>query len=176
VDVVSFSGDKLLGGPQAGIIAGTPELIAQIRRNPMFRALRLDKMMYQLLESTLQAYLLEQWDRIPALRMIRMAESEIQRRAANLVEGISSAEVVRGQSVIGGGSTPDQSLPTWLIAVYGNVTEAEQRLRGMIPPVVARIENNRLVFDLRTVLPEQEAYLKQAIQAAFDRNSPPLHA
>jgi L-seryl-tRNA(Ser) seleniumtransferase len=176
VDVVSFSGDKLLGGPQAGIIAGTPELIAQIRRNPMFRALRLDKMMYQLLESTLQAYLLEQWDRIPALRMIRMSASEIQQRAANLIEGISSAEVVRGESVIGGGSTPDQRLPTWLIAVDGSVMEAEQRLRRMDPPVVARIENNRLLFDLRTVLPEQEAYLKQAIQAAFDRNSRPSHA
>src|SRR5207249_2988692 len=84
-DLVSFSGDKLLGGPQAGILAGRAEVVARLRRNPMFRALRVDKLIYQALESTLRHALLEQWDRIPALRMIRQSQAEIRERAARLV-------------------------------------------------------------------------------------------
>ena len=167
--LVSFSGDKLLGGPQAGILAGNPELVSRLRRNPMFRALRLDKTIYQILEDTLRSLLLQQWDRIPALRMIRLGAEEIRARAEALARSLDglTAEVIEGVSVIGGGSTPEQGLPTYLIAVAcDDVVALERRLRGSDPPVVARIEDQRLLLDLRTVFPEQEPLLVQAFQSA----------
>jgi len=154
VDLVSFSGDKLLGGPQAGILAGRHELVARLRRNPLFRALRLDKVICQLLETTLRDLLLEHWDRVPALAMLRQPAERIRERALALVKRVPGlrADVIAGQSVIGGGATPEQSIPTWLIAVEcTDVVEAERKLRASDPPVVARIEDERLVLDLRTV-------------------------
>jgi L-seryl-tRNA(Ser) seleniumtransferase len=164
-DLVSFSGDKLLGGPQAGILAGKAELVTRLRRNPMFRALRLDKLIYQALEATLRNLLLERWDAIPALAMIRQTAEQVRSRAEALIErsGVR-AELVAGQSVIGGGATPEQSIPTWLIAIdCDNVSAAEQRLRHAEPPVIARIENDRLLLDLRTVFAEEEAELAAAL-------------
>lgn len=158
-DLVSFSGDKLLGGPQAGILAGKAEIVARLRRNPLFRALRLDKLVYQSLENTLRNLLLERWDRVPALAMIRQTPDEIRARAERLLARIPGirAEVVRGNSVIGGGATPEQAIPTWLIAIASpDLPAAEARLRAGDPPVIARIEDDRLIFDLRTVLPEEE--------------------
>jgi L-seryl-tRNA(Ser) seleniumtransferase len=171
-DLVSFSGDKLLGGPQAGILAGRVELVARLRRNPMFRALRLDKLICQALESTLRHALLEQWDRIPALRMIRQSQAEIRERAARLVSrlGRLSAELVAGVSVIGGGATPEQSIPTCLIALEtDDVVEAERRLRAADPPIIARIENQRLLLDLRTVFPQEEDELIAALLTLPER-------
>ncbi len=169
VDIVSFSGDKLLGGPQAGILAGNPDLIARLRRNPMYRALRLDKLILQSLAATLRNALFERWDDIPALRMIRQSAADIRARAertAARLEGIET-EVVRGESVIGGGSTPEQSLPTWLIAIASkDVAALERALRSGNPPVVARIEGERLLIDLRTVFPEEEPALVAALLAA----------
>ncbi len=167
-DLVSFSGDKLLGGPQAGILAGKPEIVSRLRRNPMFRALRLDKLIFQVLENTLRALLLEQWDRIPALGMIRMSAGQIRERAARLVAALPSlgARVEAGESVIGGGSTPEQSIATWLIVIDSqNTVAAEKRLRAHDPPVIARIEDDRILVDLRTVFPEEEAELLRALQA-----------
>jgi len=167
-DLVSFSGDKLLGGPQAGILAGKPEIVARLRRNPMFRALRLDKMIYQALENTLRHLLLEEWDQVPALRMIRQSAAQIHERAERLLASLPrlKAELVAGESVIGGGSTPAQSLPTWLIAVTcADENAAQRRLRANDPPVIARVAENRLLLDLRTVLPEEEAELATALQA-----------
>ena len=166
-DLVSFSGDKLLGGPQAGILAGKAEIVARLRRNPLFRALRLDKLMYQVLENTLRNLLLERWDRVPALAMIRQTADEIRARAEKLMARMPEvrAEVVAGNSVIGGGSTPEQAIPTWLIAIAcPDVGAAETRLRAGYPPVVARIEANRLMLDLRTVLPEEEEELLAALR------------
>jgi L-seryl-tRNA(Ser) seleniumtransferase len=167
--LVSFSGDKLLGGPQAGILAGKPELVGRLRRNPMFRALRLDKTIYQILEATLRNVLLERWDQVPALRMIRLDAAVIRARADALacsLDGLA-ATVIEGSSVIGGGSTPEQSLPTYLIAVESdNVVALEKRLRGGDPPVVARIEDQRLLLDLRTVLAEEEPLLVKALLSA----------
>ncbi|HVN07096.1 MAG TPA: L-seryl-tRNA(Sec) selenium transferase, partial [Bryobacteraceae bacterium] len=166
--LVSFSGDKLLGGPQAGILAGKPEIVARLRRNPMFRALRLDKMIYQALEATLCHLLLEEWDRVPALRMIRQSASQIRERAEGLLRPLADlkAELVEGASVIGGGSTPAQSLPTWLIAIEcADENIALRRLRANDPPVIARVAGQRLLLDLRTVLPEEEAELAAALQA-----------
>ncbi len=166
-DLVSFSGDKLLGGPQAGILAGKAEIVTRLRRNPMFRALRLDKLIYQVLESTLRALVMEQWDQVPALRMIRASADEIRERAERLVEAVPvlDAGVEPGESVIGGGSTPEQAIPTWLIAVtHADVVAAEKRLRAGDPPVIARIEDGRLLLDLRTVFPEEEEDLKRALR------------
>jgi L-seryl-tRNA(Ser) seleniumtransferase len=171
-DLVSFSGDKLLGGPQAGILAGKPEMVTRLRGNPMFRALRLDKMIYQALETTLRHLLLEQWDQVPALRMIRLSAAEIRERAERLLNSLQArqpgfkAELTPGESVIGGGATPEQSIPTWLIAIEcADEGAAQKRLRAHDPPVIARIEEKRLLLDLRTVLPEEEAELAAALQA-----------
>lgn len=166
-DLISFSGDKLMGGPQAGILAGNPELINRLRRNPMYRALRLDKLVLQALEHTLRDTLLEQWDRIPALRMIRMSAGKIRQRAMGMLEVIRG-ELWEGRSLVGGGSTPQQSLATWLIALEDrHPVELEAKLRRGQPPVVARIERDRVVIDLRTVLPEEEPKLVHAIRAAM---------
>jgi L-seryl-tRNA(Ser) seleniumtransferase len=169
VNLVSFSGDKLLGGPQAGILAGDKELVARLRRNPMFRALRLDKLIYQALETTLRNLLLERWNRIPALRMISMSSADLRVRAERLagkLDGIR-VEVVEGTSLIGGGATPEQPLPSWLIAVDCNdVVEAERRCRLSDPPVIARIEDGRLLFDLRTVFEWEEDELVRIIRAS----------
>jgi L-seryl-tRNA(Ser) seleniumtransferase len=169
VNLVSFSGDKLLGGPQAGILAGDPALIARLRRNPMFRALRVDKMIYQALEATLRNLVLERWDQIPALRMISQSSDHLRARSERLCERLDGlrALVKEGSSVIGGGSTPGQPLPSWLVAIdCANVVEAERRCRLSDPPVVARIEDDRLVVDLRTVFPNEEHDLARVIRAA----------
>jgi L-seryl-tRNA(Ser) seleniumtransferase len=168
VDLVSFSGDKLLGGPQAGILAGKADLVARLRRNPMFRVLRLDKMICQALEANLRNVLLERWDQIPALRMIRQSASEIRLRAEQLLAALPNlkAEITPGESVIGGGATPEQSIPTWLIAIdCPNDETAQRRLRANDPPVIARVEEKRVLVDLRTVLPEEERELAAALQA-----------
>ncbi|HEY2016096.1 MAG TPA: L-seryl-tRNA(Sec) selenium transferase [Bryobacteraceae bacterium] len=165
-DLVSFSGDKLLGGPQAGILAGKAEIVTRLRRNPLFRALRLDKMIYQALENTLRQVLLENWEGVPALGMIRQSADEVRARAEALVKGVAGlrAEIVPGRSVIGGGATPEQSIATWLITVEcRDVVEAERSLRGREHPIIARIENDRLTFDLRTVFRGEEAELALAL-------------
>jgi L-seryl-tRNA(Ser) seleniumtransferase len=169
VNLVSFSGDKLLGGPQAGLIAGDAELVARLRRNPLFRALRLDKLITQALETTLRHMLFERWNEIPALRMIRMSAGEIRTRAERIRESIPSLDLIEGRSVAGGGSTPEQSLSTWLLAMPGDPIAAERALRSSTPPVIARIENDRLVIDLRTVQPVEEAALSRAILMAAEK-------
>ena len=168
VDLVSFSGDKLLGGPQAGILAGKPEIVARLRRNPMFRALRLDKMVYQALESTLRNLLLERWEQVPALRMLRQSDAAIRERAQRLLSRLPGlpAQLAPGESVIGGGATPEQSIPTCLIVIAcADERAAQRRLRANQPPVIARLEEKRLLVDLRTVLPDEEEELAAALQA-----------
>ncbi len=168
--LVSFSGDKLVGGPQAGILAGRADLVARLRRNPMYRALRLDKLIIEALETTLRRLLLERWDRIPALRMIRTPTEEIRARAGRLLAGLPgvAAEIVRGESLVGGGSTPEQSIRTWLVAIgVPDVVALEERLRSGDPPVLARIERNLLLVDLRTVFAEEEAELTAALRRAL---------
>jgi L-seryl-tRNA(Ser) seleniumtransferase len=164
VSVVSFSGDKLLGGPQAGIIAGDPEHIARIRRNPMFRALRAGKLVYQALETVLRHVLFEEWERIPALRMLRLSTDQLRQRATALAAEIPGATVRPGESLAGGGSTPDQTLPAFLVQLPGNPVPIERRLRLGEPPVIVRIENGHAVVDLRTVLPSEEHELLLALR------------
>ncbi|HYL38694.1 MAG TPA: L-seryl-tRNA(Sec) selenium transferase, partial [Bryobacteraceae bacterium] len=169
VSLISFSGDKLLGGPQAGILAGGRDLIARLRRNPMFRALRLDKLIYQALETTLRNLLLERWDLIPALRMISTPGADLHDRAEQFAAGLDGirAQLIEGTSVIGGGATPEQPLASWLIAIQcADVVEAERRCRLSEPPVIARIEDGKLLLDLRTVFPAEEAELARVVRQA----------
>jgi L-seryl-tRNA(Ser) seleniumtransferase len=177
--IVSFSGDKLLGGPQAGIIAGKKEIVARIRRNPLFRALRVDKLTVAALEATLKAYFRGALDDIPALRMIRMPAAEIARRAEAFAQQLRASlppdaeiKLSAGFSVIGGGSTPDQKLPTHLISIKSRSRSAaaiEERLRRPPsgPSVIARIAGDRLILDLRTVFADEEAALAESLARAF---------
>jgi L-seryl-tRNA(Ser) seleniumtransferase len=187
--VITFSGDKLLGGPQAGIIAGKKEIVERIRANPLFRALRVDKLTIAALEATLQSYLRSALDEIPTLRMIRLSQEEIARRAKNFCEKFRPAlptdvklEIHPGFSVIGGGSTPDQQLPTTLIAISTprhSAAQLEDRLRKpritspacatspTLTPVIARIEENQVILDLRAVDPEEESEIASALVAAL---------
>jgi L-seryl-tRNA(Ser) seleniumtransferase len=180
VSVVLFSGDKLLGGPQAGIIAGKNEIVARIRRHPLFRALRVDKLTTAALAATLGAYLRAALDEIPALRMIRLTPQELKRRAENFLRELTpelpldevELEITDGASLPGGGSTPTQSLPTKIIRIASarhSAAQLEQRLRCSPTriSVIARVEDDRLALDLRTVFPEQEAQLAQALAAAL---------
>jgi L-seryl-tRNA(Ser) seleniumtransferase len=165
-DLVSFSGDKLLGGPQAGILAGRAGIVARLRRNPLFRALRLDKLICQALENTLRSLVLERWDEVPALAMIRQSAAAVRARAEALLARVPGlrAEVVEGSSVIGGGATPEQSIPTWLIAIQcADAMAAERQLRAATPAVVARIEGGRVLLDLRTVLKEEQDDLARVL-------------
>jgi L-seryl-tRNA(Ser) seleniumtransferase len=180
VSVVMFSGDKLLGGPQAGIIAGEKEIIARIRRYPLFRALRVDKLTIAALEATLGAYLRAAWDEIPAMRMIRMTAQELKRRAENFIRELRpelpldevEIEIADGTSLAGGGSTPSQSLPTKIIRIASarcSATKLEQRLRRAPAgvSVIARVEDDRLILDLRTVFPDQEPLLRKTLAAVL---------
>lgn len=166
-NIITFSGDKLLGGPQTGIIAGDEALVQRVRRNPMFRAMRADKLICQALETSLRNLLLERWEEIPALRMLRMPPEAVRARAERLAAQITGASVAEGQSVAGGGSTPDQTLPTSLVALPGNAARLERKLRLGDPPVIARIERDQLLIDLRTVYEKDEAQLLAAILSAM---------
>ncbi len=178
--LVLFSGDKLLGGPQAGIIAGKKEIVAKVRRHPLFRALRVDKLTIAALEVTLRAYLRGAWNDIPAQRMIRLPLEEIAARTKQFYDALQSQaaaseaeiEIADGTSLVGGGSTPAQSLPTKLLRIAStrhSAAQLEARLRQSTAgvPVIARIEDDHLLLDLRTVLPDQEPALLQSLLSAL---------
>jgi L-seryl-tRNA(Ser) seleniumtransferase len=171
-DLVLFSGDKLLGGPQAGIIAGSAAAVDMVRSHPLMRALRVDKMTYAALEATLLEYAAGRAERtVPVARMIAAGADGIGRRAervARELQGALVAEVVDGVSTIGGGSAPGSELPTRLLALtHGTMSpaEIEERLRRSDPPVIARIEENRVLLDLRTVPPDQDGQLLGILNA-----------
>jgi L-seryl-tRNA(Ser) seleniumtransferase len=176
VDVVTYSGDKLLGGPQAGLISGHRELVAKVRANPLFRAMRVDKLFHAALEATLLAYLREDYDSIPALRMMRLTEEQLLHRARQLAERLREecpglvVEVAESHSVIGGGSAPGATLPTPVVAIKSKEISADallERLRQWETPITARVEDERVLLDLRTVEPAQEAAILAAIERAF---------
>jgi L-seryl-tRNA(Ser) seleniumtransferase len=173
VDIVTYSGDKLLGGPQAGLISGRADLVARMRSNSLFRALRVDKLTYAALEATLLAYVKRDHDAVPVLRMMRVSKDEIGRRAEEIVSAIGpdqgkhlKLELVDGESVIGGGAAPSAVLPTRLIALTHGELSADElcaRLRANVPGIIARVEEGRVLLDLRTVFPEQDANLTAAL-------------
>jgi L-seryl-tRNA(Ser) seleniumtransferase len=175
VEIVTYSGDKLLGGPQAGLISGRADLVARMRTNSLFRALRVDKLTYAALEATLLAYVKRDHDAIPVLRMMRISKDEITRRAETVVSRVKSTqakperlklELLDGESVIGGGAAPSAVLTTRLIALTHTDLSADElsaRLRTFAPPIIARVEEGRVLLDLRTVFTEQDANLATAL-------------
>jgi L-seryl-tRNA(Ser) seleniumtransferase len=169
-DVVSFSGDKLMGGTQAGLIGGRAELIARLRKNPLYRALRPDKLTYVAIEATLKAFAsAAAMEKIPVLRMLSSKPDEIERRARNVIEKLiesdrdpSQFEIISGNSAVGGGAAPDVELPTALIAIAPKDSSSDalaERLRKAEPPVIVRIAENRVLIDLRSVSPNEETEL-----------------
>ena len=170
VDIVTYSGDKLLGGPQAGLISGGAELVGRMRSNSLFRALRIDKLIYAALETTLLAYVRRDHDSIPTLRMMRLTKEAIDKRAEELASRIAKpklkVEIVDGESVLGGGAAPSSALPTRVLAVTVEGLSADElsaRLRASDPPIIARVEEGRVMMDLRTVFPEQDSVVAAAI-------------
>ena len=162
INILSFSGDKLLGGPQSGIISGDAELIKRVRRNPLYRAMRVDKLVIQSLEATLRETLKQNWSAIPTLQMIFAGEKELHERAERIATKLDSitVSVQRSASPIGGGSTPDQTLPTWTVALtVDNPNAFKTQLRSAPIPVIARIERNKVVFDMRTVADSEQDLL-----------------
>ena len=182
VDVVMYSGDKLLGGPQAGLLSGRSDLISRMRSNSLFRALRVDKLTYASLEATLLEYVKREYNAIPILQMMGLSKGEIATRAGAVIKNLSSTvemestwlsmakiriEIVDGESVIGGGAAPSSVLPTRLLAVTHadlSADELSARLRGSDPPIVARVEEGRVLMDLRTVFPAEDALIAAALR------------
>ncbi|HEV2761449.1 MAG TPA: L-seryl-tRNA(Sec) selenium transferase, partial [Pyrinomonadaceae bacterium] len=175
-DLVSFSGDKLLGAAQAGLVVGRREVVGKLRRHPLYRALRADKLALAALEATLEAYRRgAQFQEVPALRMLASTRDEIERRArrfvrrlrARLGDGAAlSFELTEGRSAVGGGSAPTTHPPTVLVALTHRTLSAaalEASLRRQSPPVVARILDDRVVLDLRTVADDEEDELVAAL-------------
>jgi L-seryl-tRNA(Ser) seleniumtransferase len=156
--IVCFSGDKLLGGPQAGIIVGRADLIAKMKKHPFARAVRADKLALSALAATLLHYLKDEAEReIPVWRMIAQSAPVLRVRAEHWQSILGAGEVVSSQSTVGGGSLPGQTLPTFVLSLaLAQANRALAQLRKLSPPVIARIEGDRVVLDPRTVLPEQE--------------------
>ncbi|HKF22795.1 MAG TPA: L-seryl-tRNA(Sec) selenium transferase [Candidatus Angelobacter sp.] len=171
VDLVTYSGDKMLGGPQAGMLSGREELIKRVRSNPLFRALRVDKLTYAALEATLMEYVRQNHEAIPFVRMLRTPVEEVRKRAESLREKLQTArrlrsEIIAGESLVGGGSAPTSTLPTFLLAIAVESLSADElaaRLRASSPPVIVRVEEGRALLDLRTVLSNEEAELLRAL-------------
>ncbi len=168
--VVCFSGDKLLGGPQAGILVGAREYLDPMRRHPFARALRPDKLCLAALAATLEHYLRDEALReIPIWRMIAAPMPELERRAHAWQARLGLGEVRPGQSTVGGGSLPEETLPTWLLTLPGPRPNAlAARLRQLALPIVARVQDDCVALDPRTVLPEDEANLLTGLSAALE--------
>jgi len=171
-DVVTFSGDKLLGGPQAGILVGGPARIAECKKNPLSRALRVDKLTHAALEATLVAFVRDRAiEEIPVLRMLHTPVAAIEDRARRVVSELAGVRgltlsIVPGTSKVGGGAAPEAEIETALIAVRadGHSAEAvERKLRSHRPPVIARISEDRVLLDLRTVHPSEDAIVAAAL-------------
>jgi L-seryl-tRNA(Ser) seleniumtransferase len=177
-DLVTFSGDKLLGGPQAGFVVGREDLVARVRRDPLARVCRMDRLRLGALHRTLAAYLTGRaFEQVPTLRMLAAEPGEIERRARALREAVARRgveerwmEVEEGVSRTGGGSSPSGERPTRLLVVSspsGDAGRIERRLRSGKPPIIARVREGRLMLDLRTVLPEEEAVLAERLAEAL---------
>ena len=168
-DLVSFSGDKLLGGPQSGIVVGSSKLISRLKKHPLARAIRADKLCLAALSETLVHYLKGEAEReIPVWRMIARSQMEIKETALHWSKDVDIGEVIPGESTVGGGSLPGETIPTHLLALLVNKPDRFLAcLRGVEPPVIARLENDRVLLDPRTVLPEQEELLLRGLKTAM---------
>ena len=171
-DLVCFSGDKLLGGPQAGIIIGKADLITRLKKHPLARAIRADKLCLAGLSATLLHYLKDEaTTEIPIWRMIATPIDTLRQRVENWVDALGVGEVVPSQSTVGGGSLPDETLPTFALALSArSPNRTLERLRAYQLPVIARLETDKVYFDPRTVLPEQESDLISAIRSTLNES------
>ena len=171
VDLICFSGDKLLGGPQAGVIVGRDQLLQRVRTHPLTRAVRADKLTYAALDATLREYAFGRApDTVPVIRMIKAQKDEIERRARVAAAAITTSaievQIIDGVSTIGGGSAPGSEFSTRLLAMTSSTIQPKDlaaTLRRLTPPVIGRIEKGQVVLDLRTVLPEQDEMLARAL-------------
>lgn len=174
VDVLTFSGDKLLGGPQAGIIIGRMDLLAKIKKHPLARAVRVDKTRLAALAATLLHYLKDEaLQEIPVWRMISLPAELIQARAQRWADVLGRGEVVASRSTVGGGSLPEETLPTHVLAL--DVPQPNSflaALRMLQPPIIARIEAERVMMDPRTVLPEEEGAFLRGIASVLETYHP----
>ncbi len=170
-DLVCFSGDKLLGGPQAGIIVGNADLVSRLKKHPLARALRADKLCLAALSATLLHYLKgEAEECIPVWRMIAASQEAIKERARSWVGALGQGEIIPGESTVGGGSLPGESLPTFLLALkVRNPDRLLEMLRRSQPPVVARVWEEQVVLDPRTVLPSQDKNLLSVLAVSLQR-------
>jgi L-seryl-tRNA(Ser) seleniumtransferase len=163
VDVVSFSGDKLLGSAQAGLIVGKRAIVSRLRKHPLYRALRSDKLRLAALEATLVSFQKDVAHAdVPVIQMLSLTADEIEQRARGLIEDVAETdlqlELLSGESTIGGGAGPTSTLPTTLIAITHrekSAQEIEHQLRTSTPPIIARISDEKVLLDLRTVFPEE---------------------
>jgi L-seryl-tRNA(Ser) seleniumtransferase len=169
VDLVCFSGDKLLGGPQAGIIVGRKELIDKIKKHPLARAVRADKACLAGVSATLLHYLKDEAEReVPVLKMMSLTLKQIKGRADSWAQLLAKGEVVEGESTVGGGSLPGETLKTYLFALtVKSPDKLLKKLRSQNPPIIARTANDKILFDPRTVLPEQEGALLVGLKNVF---------
>jgi L-seryl-tRNA(Ser) seleniumtransferase len=168
VDVVSFSGDKLLGSVQAGLIVGRRSIISRLRKHPLYRALRSDKIRLAALQATLGAHQRDS-GQVPVMQMLSLTAEELAQRAQSLVEGLDSKfELISGESTLGGGAGPTSTFPTTLIAITHpekSAQDIEHQLRTSSPPIIARISEGKVLLDLRTVFPDEIPILKEALRA-----------
>ena len=164
--LVAFSGDKLLGGPQAGILVGQKDLVAKLKKHPLARAVRADKLCLAALTATLLHYLRDEATRaIPVWRMISMPLADVEERARRWVAELGAGEVVEGASTVGGGSLPGETLPTQLVALAVKSPNAfAAKLRAQDPPIIARVAEDKVTLDPRTVLEEAEAALLNGVR------------
>ncbi|MDO9288293.1 MAG: L-seryl-tRNA(Sec) selenium transferase, partial [Thermodesulfovibrionales bacterium] len=178
VDIITFSGDKLLGGPQGGVIVGRRELIERMQKNPLTRAVRIDKLTLAAFEAVLMEYvdLEKAVENIPTLRMLLQKPETIKERAKKIASGIkrhvknAEVEVVSDKSKAGGGSLPEMEFPTYAVSIKPeniSVNELEERLRKGTPPIVARIKDNALVLDARTIRNEEIDELVKCVKTAL---------
>jgi L-seryl-tRNA(Ser) seleniumtransferase len=166
IDLVCFSGDKLLGGPQAGIIIGKKELVAKLKKHPLARAVRADKTCLAALSATLLHYLKDEAiEKIPLWRMIAMPIEVLQKRSNDWVTSLNQGNVIPGQSTVGGGSLPEETLPTSLLSLsVRSPKKFLSQLRSAPTPIIARIQDNKIILDPRTVFPEQDTLLLSTLQ------------
>lgn len=166
VDVVSFSGDKLLGSVQAGLIVGKRNIISRLRKHPLYRALRSDKIRLAALEATLASHQRDS-AQVPVMQMLSLTAEELQQRAQSMIEGLDSKfELIAGQSTLGGGAGPTSTFPTTLIAITHpekSAQDIEHQLRSSSPPIIARISEDRVLIDLRTVFDDQLQVLHESL-------------
>jgi len=172
-DLVTFSGDKLLGGPQAGCVVGRADLIAKLRTHPFARAVRVDKLQIAALEAVLALWARGRADELPVPRMLRESAAAVRARAREAAEGIGGdlegAHLERSTAVVGGGAMPGRELPSWAVALrVPDPVAFASRLRVGSPPVVGRVEDDRVLLDVRTVLPDQVHDLVRAVQYALE--------